>query len=85
MIDEFFFITTIIFVFALSCIAFLFVLKAGIEQTRLPGGRIFGLNCDRCEGKRDKKGRYLWRCYIKPHIVDILIQCQIIEDRSKGE
>lgn len=82
MISDFLYISLATFLLAMSGIVFLILLKMTIEQTRLPGGRIFGLNCDMCEGKRDKRGKFLWRCHIKPHIVDLLIQLEIIERRK---
>jgi hypothetical protein len=82
MIPSYLFIAVVLSVLACSCIMFLIHLKECIDQTRLPGGRYFGFNCDGCKGKRDKRGRYLLRCYIKPVIVDFMLHVGIFKPRK---
>jgi hypothetical protein len=50
-----------------------------IKQTKLPNGRYLGFNCDKCKGKKDKQGKYLLRCHIKPKIVDLLLWAKVIK------
>lgn len=49
-----------------------------ILETRIPGRRIFGLNCDGCKGKFRKNGKPLFRCYIKIPVVKFMIRRGII-------
>jgi hypothetical protein len=83
MIQETVFLVVISIVFILACIAFIIQIKSCIDQTKRPDGRHFGFNCDGCAGKKDAEGRYLWRCHIKPPIVEFLIRVGVIKDRRK--
>jgi hypothetical protein len=69
-------IVALLVLFAL--ILCVYTLRNLILETRLPGRRIFGLNCDGCVGKFRKNGQPLFRCYIKKPIVKFLIRSGII-------
>jgi hypothetical protein len=82
MITDIILFEFIVAVFAAAVVTFFILLRGCIEQTRLPGGRYFGFNCDGCNGKRDNQGQYLLRCKIKPKIVDFLLWSGLIKRRN---
>jgi hypothetical protein len=81
MIQETIFLVVISIVLILACIAFIIQIKSCIDQTRRPGGRYFGFNCDGCDRKTDRNGHFLLRCHIKPPIVEFLIRAKVLKDR----
>jgi hypothetical protein len=49
-----------------------------VLETRLPGRRLFGMNCDGCTGKFRGNGKPLYRCYIKKPLIKLLIRYGLI-------
>lgn len=49
-----------------------------ILETRLPGRRIFGMNCDMCLGKFRENGKPFLRCYIKKPILKLMIKYGLV-------
>jgi hypothetical protein len=71
-------LSTILVIFAL--IVCVYTLRNLVRETRLPGKRLFGMNCDGCRGKFRKNGKPLLRCYIKKPLVKFMIRTGIIQE-----
>ena len=73
------YISFVILVVFVSLAIFYMLLTILILETRLPGKRIFGFNCDMCDGKFRTNGKPLFRCYIKKPLLMKLIEWRIIK------
>jgi hypothetical protein len=73
----------IIFVLVVSVAIFIYLLRELVRETRLPGKRIFGFNCDMCDGKFRKNGKPLFRCYVKKPLLTKLIEWRLIKSKKE--
>jgi len=57
--------------------------KAILENSREPGKRYFGFNCEACRGKYRNDGTIYYRCIIKKPIVTYLLKKGLITTLKK--
>ena len=70
-------------ILSISVVIFIHLLRELIRETRLPGTRIFGFNCDMCDGKFRVNGKPLFRCYVKKPLLMKLIEWRIIKPKQE--
>ena len=76
-----FYTSFVILVVFVSLAIFYMLLTILILETRLPGKRIFGFNCDMCDGKFRANGKPLFRCCVKKPVLMKLIEWRIIKPK----
>jgi len=70
---------TLAFLFAASIFICIYTFRELIRETRLPGKRLFGFNCDDCTGKYRANGKPYFRCYLKKPILTWLLKSKLLK------